>query len=241
MAEKKRMPVSSSRRKANRRKRLIKIWIRRIVFILVVALLCTGIVLLARKLLHKEPEKTSAYGLPDYVQEEYLTVNKYSRPKIKLLRVNDIVIHYVGNPGTSAAANRSYFDGLASQNDSGSPTFASSNFIVGLDGEVIACVPIDEVAYASNNRNSDSISIEVCHPDETGEFSEATYESLVKLTAWLCEKYSLDQAHIIRHYDITGKLCPLYYVEHEDAWEQFRSDVQSFMDGTDTETAEIAG
>ena len=53
MAEQRRMPVSSARRKANRRKRLIRIWTRRIWFILVVALLCTGIVLLAKKLLQK--------------------------------------------------------------------------------------------------------------------------------------------------------------------------------------------
>ncbi len=238
MAENRRMPMSSSRRRANRRKKLIKIWIRRILFILVVALLCTGIVMLARKLLHKEPDRTSAYGLPDYVKEEYLTVNSFSRPKIKLLQVRDIVIHYVGNPGTSAEANRSYFNGLASQTGK-NPTYASSNFIVGLDGEVIACVPIDEVAYASNNRNSDSISIETCHPDDTGKFNDATYESLVKLTAWLCERYSLNSEHVIRHYDITGKLCPLYYVEHEEAWDQFRYDVQSILDGTGSGSAEI--
>ena len=229
MAEQKFSRVSSSRRKANRRKRLIKVWTRRIIFALVVILLITGIVLLARKLLQKEPVKTSAYGLPDYVTEQYLTVNSYSRPKIKLLQVNDIVIHYVGNPGTSAQANRDYFNGLAEQTGENG-THASSNFIVGLDGEIIACVPIDEVAYASNSRNSDTLSIETCHPDETGKYNDATYESLVKLTAWLCDKYGLDSSHVIRHYDVTGKLCPLYFVEHEDAWEQFKADVQTVLD-----------
>ena len=32
---------------------------------------------------------------------------------------------------------------------------------------------------------------------------------------------------VIRHYDVTGKLCPLYYVEHEDAWQQFKADVDT--------------
>ena len=35
---------------------------------------------------------------------------------------------------------------------------------------------------------------------------------------------------MIRHYDVTGKLCPLYFVEHEDAWETFKSDVQTRLE-----------
>lgn len=37
-------------------------------------------------------------------------------------------------------------------------------------------MPLTEVAYASNSRNDDTVSIEVCHPDETGEFSQVTYD-----------------------------------------------------------------
>jgi len=163
----------------------------------------------------------SKYGLPDYVEEEYLTVNEYSRPATPLVQVNDIVIHYTANPGTSAENNRSYFEGLK---DGANGTYGSSNFIIGIDGEIIATVPITEVAYCSNNRNSDTISIECCHPDETGKFTDETYESLVKLTTWLLDHYNLSSDNIIRHYDVTGKLCPLYFVENEEAWEQFKED-----------------
>ncbi len=174
------------------------------------------------------------FGFPEYVTEDYIKVNPYSRPAIPLLKVNDIVIHYVGNPGTSAESNRSYFNSLQAGNTS---TYASSNFIVGLDGEVLAVVPIDEVAYCSNSRNSDTISIEVCHPDESGKFNDKTYESVVKLTAWLINYYNLDVSHVIRHYDITGKLCPLYYVEHEDAWNTFLSDVAAELEPAEEEEA----
>lgn len=174
---------------------------------------------------NKEEVYRSLYDLPDYIEEDYLTVNQYSRPKLPLEKVNAIVIHYVGNPGTSAEANRNYFNNLSKQSGDGA-TYASSNFIVGLEGEVIACVPINEIAYASNNRNSDTISIETCHPDETGKFNDKTYDSLVKLTAWLCHHFGLEPKDVIRHYDVTGKLCPLYFVEHEDAWETFKADVQ---------------
>jgi N-acetylmuramoyl-L-alanine amidase CwlA len=61
--------------------------------------------------------------------------------------------------------------------------------------------------------------------DETGIFNAETYASLVSLTAALCVEFDLKKKDIIRHYDITGKLCPLYFVEHEDAWEAFKEDV----------------
>lgn len=178
---------------------------------------------------NKKEEYKSLYNLPDYVTEDYITVNQYSRPKIPLEKVNAIVIHYIGNPGTSAEANRNYFDNLSKQSGDGA-TYASSNFIVGLEGEIIACVPINEIAYASNNRNSDTISIETCHPDETGKFNDVTYDSLTELTAWLCWHFGLDSSNVIRHYDVTGKQCPLYFVEHEDAWETFKEDVQTALD-----------
>ena len=88
------------------------------------------------------------------------------------------------------------------------------------------CVPTWEVAYASNSRNNDTVSIECCHPDETGKFNEETYKSMVRLTAWLCKKFDLDSKDVIRHYDVTEKNCPKYFVENEDAWNQFRADVQ---------------
>lgn len=165
----------------------------------------------------------AAWNAPDYVDVMLIAKNQYSRSGEKLDGVNGLVIHYVANPGTSAAANRSYFAGLA---QSGA-TYASSNFIIGLEGEVIQCIPADEIAYASNSRNNDTLSIECCHPEADGKFTDATYDSLVRLCSDLCAEFGLDpDTDIIRHYDITGKLCPLYFVEHEDAWETFLLDVK---------------
>ena len=165
--------------------------------------------------------------VPEYVEKDYLTVNPYSRPGEPLEKINGVVIHYVGNPGTTAHANRNYFESLASGLEN---TYASSHFIVGLEGEVIQCVPLTEIAYASNTRNGDTVSIEVCHPDETGEFSPVTYQRTVELTAWLCREFRLDPSQdVIRHYDVTGKECPRYYVEHPEAWDDFRADVASEM------------
>ena len=161
--------------------------------------------------------------VPDYVEQDYLTVNQWSRPGTELEKIDGVVIHYVGNPGTTARANRNYFESLSSGLEN---TYASSHFIVGLEGEVVQCIPLTEVAYASNTRNGDTVSVEVCHPDETGEFSPVTYDRTVELTAWLCVQFKLDpESDVIRHYDVTGKECPRYYVEHPEAWDTFRADV----------------
>ncbi len=107
-------------------------------------------------------------------------------------------------------------------------TYASAHFVVGLDGEILQCVPLTEIAYCSNTANDYTVSIEVCHPDDTGKFNDATMESLEQLVAWLCETFSLDpDADVIRHYDVTGKICPKYYVENEDAWLSFKQDVST--------------
>ena len=167
-------------------------------------------------------------AVPDYVEQDYIPVNDWSRPGTPLEDINAVVIHYVGNPGTTARANRNYFASLSSGKEG---TYASSHFVVGLEGEVVQCVPLTEVAYASNTRNGDTVSIEVCHPDETGEFSPVTYRRCVELTAWLCREFKLDpETDVIRHYDVTGKECPLYYVEHPEAWERLKADVAAELE-----------
>lgn len=163
---------------------------------------------------------------PPVYTEELLTPNEYSRPGYPLETVTGIVIHYTANPGTTAQQNRNYFEGLAESKE----TKVSSHFIIGLSGEIIQCVPMNEIAYASNERNADTISIECCIDNEEGKFNDKTYQALVELTAWLVGEYNLEIEDIIRHYDVTGKNCPKYFVEHESAWEDFKLDVEKYID-----------
>lgn len=157
---------------------------------------------------------------------QLLPINEYSRPGIKLEEVKGIVIHYTANPGTTAQQNHDYFEGLA---DSGAAS-VSSHFIIGLEGEIIQCIPCNEISYASNDRNSDTVSIECCIEGENGKFNEATYSSLVELTTWLMGRYELSVDEVIRHYDVTGKNCPKYFVENEDAWVEFKGDLLEFVE-----------
>lgn len=157
-------------------------------------------------------------SVPNWIEQDFIDKDGHSRTGWALDGVKDIVVHYVANPGSSAADNRSYFNSPSST--------TSAHFIVGLQGEIIQCVPMDEQSSASNQRNPDTISIEVCHPDSTGEFSIPTYNALVKLLVWLCQEFRLDEDNIIRHYDITGKNCPKFYVEHPDEWELLKNYVR---------------
>ncbi len=170
-----------------------------------------------------------AVEVPKWVEQDFIRKNIFSRPDVSLKRVDNIVIHYVANPGKSAMQNRNYFDGLADQDPNAPGQSASAHFIVGLEGEVVQCIPVSEMAYAAAPRNNDTISIETCHPDETGEYTQATYDSLVKLTASLCVQLKLDENDLIRHHDVNGKNCPKYFVENEAAWKQFKKDVKAAM------------
>ena len=141
------------------------------------------------------------------ITKMWLTLNPYSRPGTIRKRTEKIAVHYVGNPGTSALNNRNYFNNLAKTH----VRYVSSNYIVGLDGEVLECVPPEEIAYCTNQANEYSISIECCHPDSTGKFTDATETALAELCVYLLKRYGLTADDIIRHYDVTGKQCPLYW------------------------------
>ena len=159
------------------------------------------------------------------IDVQLLTINPYSRPGIKTDEITGIVVHYTANPGATAIDNRNYFESLKDGHD----TQVSSNFVIGLEGEIVQCVPTWEMAYASNSRNIDTVSIECCHPDETGKFNEETYKSMVQLCAWLCLKFGLNETDVIRHYDVTGKNCPKYFVENEKAWDAFQENIRLSM------------
>ena len=194
-------------------KRIIK-------FLLLLVVLAIGWNVFQNEIIPREKVfELATTPIPDWIDQQLIDVDGDSRRGVYLEGIRNIVVHYIGNPGTTAQQNRDYFASAASE--------VSAHFVIGLDGEIIQCIPLHEKSSASNHRNKDTISIEVCHPDVSGKFTDESYKSLVKLTAWLCEVCGLDSNDVIRHYDITGKQCPLYFVTHEDAWEQFLKDVNS--------------
>lgn len=226
-----------------RKRRQITVWknkVKRLLPVLIVLLvlaIMTGILCITMHAIIREREtsKVSSFSVEEYklakpeLEKDFLTPNPYSRPQDKLKKVKGVVVHYTANPGTSAQNNRDYFEGLGNKTAKAAKTYASSHFVIGLEGEIIQCLPLSEISYASNERNMDTVSIECCHPDKSGKFKTDTYDSLIELLAWLCTKYDLDTDAIIRHYDVTGKECPKYYVKHEGAWEDLKEDVMDYV------------
>ncbi len=211
-------PVRRPHSRRRRRRLLAVVGIGAAAAVLVVTLIGIGL----HALIVRNRVDLDSIVCPAWIEPHLIDLDGAARPGTPLEKVNDLAIHYVGNPNTTAIANRNYFNQPTTE--------VSSHFIVGLEGEIVQCVPLNERSVATNNRNSDTISIEVCHPDESGRFNDKTYASLIKLCAWLCQELHLDETHLIRHYDVTGKSCPLYYVVHEDAWEQLKEDVGRYLE-----------
>ena len=141
--------------------------------------------------------------------------------------VRFLVIHYVGAEG-GAEANCLYY---------GRETVgASAHFFVGHApfAEVWRSVAEGDTAWHCGTtkgykhpecRNANSIGVELCcHQDKAGKwyFDSETLDSAVELCRDIMERYGIDSAHVVRHYDVTGKICPAPFVEDGAAWTAFK-------------------
>ena len=140
-------------------------------------------------------------------------------------KIKYIVIHYTANDGDTARNNCIYF-----QRDL-RPNPASAHYFVD-DNGAIQSVPDHFVAYSVGAhtyrhpycRNSNSISIELCDTIRNGiyDFTSKTIKNAVELTKTLMRKYNVPIENVIRHYDVTGKICPKPFVVNTRAWNEFK-------------------
>lgn len=138
-------------------------------------------------------------------------------------KIKYIVIHYVGATG-GAEANCKYF--LNTHRG------ASAHYFVGHKGEVWQCVEDKNIAWHCGSKhkinNNNSIGIEMCCKKKGNWYFEAkTEESAVELTKMLMNKYSVPIHNVVRHYDVSGKVCPEPYVRDEDSWKAFKSRLEA--------------
>lgn len=92
-------------------------------------------------------------------------------------------------------------------------------------------------AYYKQCTNWNSIGIEngVCatvkNPSDDSDawyFTTETQESLIYLVSKLMDEYGIPLKHVIRHYDVTGKICPNPYVRNNRTktswtWDEFKA------------------
>lgn len=177
---------------------------------------------------------------------DMLLTNKNARPGTKITP-RGLVIHWTANEraGANAAANRSYFNNPT--------TVASAHYIVD-DKQIIRCLPENEMGYhvgaksykpgalqkLSSYPNNCTIGIEMC-VNSDGNF-QAMYQSTVELAADILKRYGWGVDKLWRHFDVTGKNCPAYFVSDDyarrfvgltaaQAWSKFKDDVHRLLTG----------
>ena len=143
------------------------------------------------------------------ITDKLIPRGKYNRPGTKSVP-KCVCVHYTGDLGASAERLALFFCTNANAQ-------TSSQYVVGTDGEVIRCVPDDEIAYGASGKNAGTIHIEVCYKSADGRFEEASVKALNELVLYLMARYHIAAKDVVRHYDLTGKRCPAYYVD-ETRW-----------------------
>ncbi|MBG9945567.1 N-acetylmuramoyl-L-alanine amidase [Brevibacillus formosus] len=177
------------------------------------------------------------------IKDMYLT-NKNARPGTRITP-RGVVIHWTANEGkgANAVANRNYFNKPT--------TIPSAHYCVD-DKQIIRCLPENEMGYhvgaksykpeaikrLSSYPNNCTIGIEMC-VNKDGDFSQM-YQNTLELTADILKRYGWGVEHLWRHFDITGKNCPAYFVSDDfarrftgltaqQAWAKFKDDVLRVM------------
>lgn len=152
--------------------------------------------------------------------------------KRKLSSIKYIVIHYTANKGDTAENEGNYFKYVNTRQ-------AGAHFFVGQDGEIVRSVPLKRIAWAVGGSkypgtkggkyygkctNANSVSIELCD-NLTKDPSEKQIAAVKETIAYI-RKYCPNAKTIIRHYEVTGKLCPGRMVE-EKKWTWFYGKIRN--------------
>jgi N-acetylmuramoyl-L-alanine amidase CwlA len=138
-----------------------------------------------------------------------------------------IVIHYTGNDCDTDSANVKYFQ---------SPNRGASAHYFVDDDSITQSVPDNYIAWHCGTsgtyyhkicRNANSIGVEMCDTikDGTHNLSKKTRANVIELIRTLMDKYNIPIQNVVRHYDVTHKLCPAYFVNDSDAWTAFKNEI----------------
>ena len=140
--------------------------------------------------------------------------NNYGSQR-QLSAIKYIVIHYTANDGDTDEGNGNYFHNNV--------VGASAHYFVD-DDSVTQTVPDNYIAWHcgaktykhASCRNTNSIGIEICDDVKNGVIypSAKTITNVLELVEYLMKKYSIPKENVIRHYDVTGKACPAYWVDN---------------------------
>lgn len=165
-------------------------------------------------------------------------------------QIKYLVYHYTGNDGDTDQANAEYYRTTVVK--------ASAHYFV--DDDTITCsVDPLNVAWAVGGSkwsdcaktgggtlygvvtNANSISIEMCDTVKDGKLmaTEETLKRAAELGRALMKKYNIPIDHVVRHFDVTGKHCPAYFMDNAE-WAKFKERlVKEEQDVTEDRVKEI--
>lgn len=146
-------------------------------------------------------------------------------------------MHYSGNKGDTAKNNADYFSREV-------PAHTSANYFVD-ETSIWQSVKDGDTAHAVGGakqykipcHNFNSIHIEMCNSVDSVPLK--TRANAVWLTKQLMAKYGIDINHVVRHWDVTGKQCPLPWIKNEAAWTNFKQELKEDDDMTKDEVKKI--
>ena len=142
--------------------------------------------------------------------------------KRNIADIKYIVIHYTANDGDTAMSNAKYF-ASGSRGASAHYFVDSKNIVQSVKDNFVAWAvggnKYNDVAKTGGGKfygkctNSNSLSIEICDDVKNNAIypTEATINNVVELVRTLMKKYNIDISNVIRHFDVTGKKCPMYW------------------------------
>ena len=183
---------------------------------------------------------------------DLLTVNEWSRPGKELAKLKSIILHWTGNPNSSAKENRDFFE----SRKNGKLEYGSAQYIIGIEGEIILCIPENELAYhcgssqidpaskkiytdwarskfgsyatEKSSPNNVTIGIELCVIDEEGHYDKRTLGSAIDLVADICKRKNITIEDVGTHNMVVGwKDCPRLWTKHPELFIEFKDSVKS--------------
>ena len=138
--------------------------------------------------------------------------------------VRYIVMHYTANNGDTAKNNCDYYHRVGGLQ-------ASAHYFVDEHGAMQSVREGDTAWHCGARaywhpecRNANSIGIEMCsrkRADGSYYIKPETVANAAALAREIMQRYGIDTEHVLRHYDVTGKRCPMPWVDDPAQWTAF--------------------
>ncbi len=139
--------------------------------------------------------------------------------------VRYIVMHYTANNGDTAKNNCDYYHRVGGLQ-------ASAHYFVDEYGAIQSVREGDTAWHCGARaywhpecRNANSIGIEMCsrkRADGSYYIKPETVANAAALAKDIMQRYGIDTDHVLRHYDVTGKRCPMPWVDDQEQWTAFK-------------------